>query len=396
MPHVIDTETLNAEGWLSAAQADEIARRSQEAMVALAVNAVLIAGILVATAGLIFWLADPVGVAVVGLGFLVAGIAGLIWGKPDFRMLGNASAVIGAGMLIGGLGVELLEKHRFVADPIMLVTGAGVAVLAVLTVLKGPAKTRFAAGSILLMGLAMHLTGLGLAVEDAGDWWRVPVFLYAALIVGGAGVLLDVRIVTAFAILPLVALLAIGDHYLDLMTVICPPEATLTLILMTVVAWAGFARAGSLSAIRARHAITLATLAVIFANVCFFVGAYFGDGVGQVFLERPFWDATLSKPENDAVFRAYRQGFLFIPEEVFAPLWAIVLAVAAFWGARTNRRGVLNAAMTFGGIHAFGQVFDHFSDEPLAWAIAGLIAIPVAWGMWKLNGVLSERGPAPA
>ena len=76
-------------------------------------------------------------------------------------------------------------------------------------------------------------------------------------------------------------------------------------------------------------------------------------------------------------------------------VWAVLLAVcAAFWTAHANRRGLFNATMTFAAIHAYTQMFESYGDEPLAWAIGGLAAIPLAWGMWRLNQHLAVRAEA--
>ena len=42
-------------------------------------------------------------------------------------------------------------------------------------------------------------------------------------------------------------------------------------------------------------------------------------------------------------------------------------------------------ALTFAGIHAYTQMFESFYDEPLAYVIGGLAAIPLAFGLWRLN-----------
>ncbi|MDC1381806.1 hypothetical protein N8388_02200 [Octadecabacter sp.] len=76
---------------------------------------------------------------------------------------------------------------------------------------------------------------------------------------------------------------------------------------------------------------------------------------------------------------------------MYSIVWAVVLILAAFWSATTNRRGIFNAAMTFGGIQAYTQAFETFYDEPLAYMIGGLAAIPLAWGLWRLNTVFEDR-----
>ena len=85
-----------------------------------------------------------------------------------------------------------------------------------------------------------------------------------------------------------------------------------------------------------------------------------------------------------------------ISEHVYSIVWAILLIAAAFWSANTNRRGIFNAAMTFGGIHAYTQAFETFYDEPLAYVIGGLAAIPLAWGLWRLNDQFEARNALAA
>ena len=74
MPHLVDTNQMLGEGLIDKRLAVEIICRSRAAMTALAVNGVLCAGIIAATFGLIFWLANAAAVAVAGGLFLGIGI----------------------------------------------------------------------------------------------------------------------------------------------------------------------------------------------------------------------------------------------------------------------------------------------------------------------------------
>ena len=232
MPHVVDTDRLLADEIINQAQADEIARRSRETMVALAVNAILCVGIIAATFGLIFWLADAMAVAFAGAIFLALGAWVLQEGSDLYRMLGNAAALVGAGMLIGGAGIELADKFEDIADIAMLISGAVIAVGAGAVFLKGQAKLGFAAGAILLMGLALHLSGLGIAAEAVTGWAKAAVFGYSALLIAGAGLLVNVRAVTALAIVPFAQMLDTGTAYFHAAYVFYSPEATLTILQM--------------------------------------------------------------------------------------------------------------------------------------------------------------------
>ena len=391
MQHVVDTGKLVAEEWLTPEQAAEIARRSRETMVALAVNAILCAGIVAATLGLSFWLADAMAVSAAGAIFLAIGAFVLLQGSNLYRMLGNASAMIGAGMLIGGAAIELVDKYRDVADPIMILGGAIVGALALFVHSKRRAQFGFAAGSVLLMGGAMHLIGVALAFEGMSGFAPIIINGYAALLLVAAGVLLNVRLVTALAIVPFAQMLDTGTDYFHATYVFYSSEPTLTVLQMAALIGLCVWASTRLSDRFGRHAGILAIMAAVVGNLAFLVGSLWGDHVGASLFETPAWDSTLSYGENMTAITIFRAQFFEISENVFSVVWAVLLAGAAFWAAHANRRGLFNAAMTFGAIHAYTQAFETMSDQPLAYAIGGLAAIPLAWGMWRLNLAIAAR-----
>lgn len=391
MPHVVDTARLLEDDIINAGQADEIARRSRETMVAFAVNSVLCGGIIAATFGLVFWLADAMAVAVAGGVFLVAGLWGLLNGSEMYRMLGNAAALIGAGMLIAGGGIELVASYKEIAEPVMMIGGAIIAGLALWGFARGAPKLGFATGAILLMGVALHLTGVSMTFQYAMDWTKVAVFGYAAVVIFGAGALVDVRAVTALAIVPFAQMLDTGTAYFHAAYFFYSPESTLTILQMAaligVCVWASL----KVSERYGRHAGILAIMAAVVGSLAFLVGSLWGDSVGSTLFDGPVYNSDMTFEEWRAEVAAYEAQFLQISEHVFTIVWAVILAASAFWAAHANRRGLFNAAMTFGGIHAYTQVFETMGDEPLVWALGGLAAIPLAWGMWRLNQHMSLR-----
>lgn len=392
MPHVVDTNQLVAENILTEAQAAEIARRSRETMVSLVVNAVLCIGIVAATLGLVFWLADALSVAVAGAVFVGAGALVLTRGGHLYRMLGNAAALVGAGMLVAGGGIELVDKLRDTAGWIMLVLGAGLAAGAYV-VFDRTTVLRFASGSVLLMGVALHLWGLGLAAEGLTGLPRAALLGYAAALIAGTGWLLDVRFVTALAIVPFAQMLDTGTGYFHAAYFFYSPEPTLTILQMAALIGAGVWVMSHASDRVGRHAGILAIMAAVVGNLAFLVGSLWGDVVGaHLFSGRPTWQNGMDWSDYHAAVEAWEAQFVHISEHVFTVAWAILLAAGAFWAAHANRRGLFNAAMTFAVIHAYTQLFETMSDEPLAWALGGLAAIPLAWGMWRLNAWLATRG----
>ncbi len=127
-------------------------------------------------------------------------------------------------------------------------------------------------------------------------------------------------------------------------------------------------------------------MAAVVGNLAFLVASLWGDTVGLSFYATRGmdWEAR----------QALEATLHHISEHVFSAVWLILLAAAAFWAAHKHQRGLFNAAMTFGGIHVYTQVFETMGDEPMVWALAGLSAIPAAWGMWWLNRHFAPPDPA--
>ena len=392
MLYVADTDRLLAEGVLTRAQVAVIRAQARETMMRLAVGTLLTGGIVAATLGLIVWLGEPLPVATIGAATLAGGLWALARGGETRRFFGNAAVLIGAGLLLGGAGVELLNRHEAVAGPVMLALGAAVAGAFALGHARGGPHLRFACGAVLLMGVAMHLTGLGLTAARDG-WSGVPMTvasLYAAGVLAVAGAATDVRLVTALAIVPFAQALSTGTAYWHATYAFFSPEPTLSILQMTALIAAGLWAAQALPGRWGRHGGVLAIMAAVVANLCALVGSLWGDWVGQTMWGpgASWWRQRDVYPDTEAfqaAVDAYRATALHIPEGVYAVLWALVLAAAVVWTARTGRRGLFNTAITFAAIHAYTQAFESFHDEPLAYVLGGLIAIPLAWGLWRLD-----------
>jgi len=391
MTHVVDTDRLVDEGILTPDQGAEIARRSRETMMALAINTILCAGTIAATFGLIFWLADALAVSVAGGIFLLVGFWVLLAGSDLNRMLGNAAALVGAGMLIGGAGLELVDKFPDVAESVMLIAGAGIAIGAWFVFEKGLPKLGFAAGAILLMGVALHLSGAQIAFENAVGWIKATAFGYASVVIALAGIATHVRAVTALAILPFAQILETGTGYFHAAYVFYSTEPTLTILQMAILVGFCLWTARRVSAHMGTHLDILAIMAVIVGNLAFWVGSLWGDTLFLSFADGPIREQGMDWSEFQKLREAYEAQFVHLSEHVFTVVWALILATGAFWAAHANKRGVFNAVMTFAGIHAYTQMFESYDDEPLAWAIGGLAAIPLAWGLWRFNQYLTNR-----
>ena len=366
MRAIADTERLVEDGIITSKQAMNIETRSREAIVYLAINTILCAGIIAAISGLIAWLGTPLSVGIFGLPALVLGVLILGYGNAMYRMFGNASALIGAGMLIAGASLELMDEYGNLAGPAMVFGGLFITAATFWYLRIGHQAIRFVSGVILLMGLTAHLVGIAFVLKNneiSGALISL-FFLYSTAVIIGAGLMTDVRLVTALAIVPFAQVLDTGTFYFGAY-VFYSPESTLSIIqmilLIAVCAWISSPRLER----RTRHARILANMAFIIANLCALVGSLRGDFVGET-----VWGSEIS---------------LYLSEGIYSVVWAVALLLIIFWAANNAQRGLFNAAITSGGIHAYTQFFVSFWDAPLAYVIGGFAAVPLAWSMWRLN-----------
>lgn len=388
MYYVAETDQLIADGVIDHAQGEEIKARARAAMVALCVNTLLIGGIVAATFGLVFYLADALSVAICGGLFLGGGLLILRYGAVLYRMFGNASAVIGAGMLIAGSGIEIADNLPDTSGPWLWLIGAGIGGLFLWRFRLGLPQLRFAYGAALLMAVMLHLTGLYLTTEqwDLQGWSMPLAHFYAFAVIVALGRVTDIRLITALAIVPFAQMLDTSTAYRSGIYIFYSHESTLSILqmglLIAVCLWIG-SKGGRKTQ---RQAGVLAILAFVVANLCALVGSLSGDVVGQ-YLWGPghWWTFDGSWEEQRAAINAFRETTLVISEGVYSILWAAALAALVIWAALKNQRGLFNTGVTFAGIHAYTQMFESFYDEPLAYVIGGLVAIPLAFGLWRLN-----------
>jgi len=277
--------------------------------------------------------------------------------------------------------------------------GGAIAGIAALAFRKGPDGLAFSIGSLGLMGVALHLAGLIYLITEvtSGGAINVAAALYATTLIVAAGVFTNVRAVTALAIVPFAQALETGTAYWHAAYVFYSPESTLTILQMSVLIGA------CLWAIRrfperiARHAGILSIMAAVVGSLAFLVGTLWGDYVGITFFRNaaPVYGDYADFAAYQRARDLYESGFFHINEHIYSVAFAIVLIAGAWFAAALNRRGLFNAAVTFLGIHAYTQMFESFSDEPMVYALGGLAAIPLAWGLWRLNTRMFAHESAP-
>jgi hypothetical protein len=244
-------------------------------------------------------------------------------------------------------------------------------------------------GWIVLLGAGVHVLGILTTESELGLEWLALLYAGAAAIACGA--ILDVRIVTAAAMVPLAAALSSRMFYTHASYGVAIYEATLTILQMSLIAALALVVSLRFAERLARHARILGQLALIWVNMAFWIGSLWGDVVG-LYLWGPRWEAVTAGLEGRSRYDAWRAAVdafeaqaLVIPANAFAAVWALGILAIGAWGALTARRAVLNIAVTFGAIHFYTQYFERLETTPEAIIIAGVIAILAAWALWAFN-----------
>jgi hypothetical protein len=100
---------------------------------------------------------------------------------------------------------------------------------------------------------------------------------------------------------------------------------------------------------------------------------------------------TMSPPystEAREMLRAWKAKAFFISRDVFSIVWALALGAVGAWGAMHGRRGAVNMAATFAGIHFYTQWFERLRATPEMVIAAGVIAVAFAFG---LGGTINDK-----
>lgn len=392
MEYLANTDELMRDGVLTPEQAHEIQLRSRETMMRLTINVILVGGVIAATLGLIFWLSDPLTVAVAGFAMLIAGTVVLLRRSERLRLFGNAAALIGAGMLIGGIAIELITRLGQGAAGYYFAFGGLGIVMAGYVFCRCGEWMKFLTGALVLMSAVLHIAGLIMFEPDG--IWATMAYGYSAALIFGLGALVDIRLVSALAIIPLAQMLDTSTFYVHAAYVFYSPEPALSILQMAVVIALCLWAMSRFEPRIGRHFGVLMMLAFVVMNLCFLVGSLWGDTVGDT-----IWGVSpysLSDYPDYESYEAAHEAFLAtaytISAGAFAIAWALALAIVAIWAAMNTLRGPLNAALTFATIHAYTQAFETFGAEPLVFAIGGLAAVPVAWGLMQVNAWMKARG----
>ncbi len=388
---LVDVDGLVRDGVIGPEQAEEMRQRARTRLVALVVEVLLVIGVAAVVGGTSFLLDDAGAIAVFGAVVTVAALVALRALGPAAALVGNAAAAIGVAMLVIGGGLRLDELAGAGA---VAAFGLAVGLLGVALLLRGGPQLRFAAAVMILAGTLAHLFGLLALEPDAA--WAPLVLLYAGALLVAVGAAVDLRPATFLAGLSLALVPGARGLFSPGSGGGLLVEPALTILFLSAVGCGAYLWALRAAPRWARHASTLALSCFLGINLAFWAGSIWGDVIG-LHLWGPRWEVWAEGGGSDGweAWRAAQAAFearaLVLPAWVFSVGWAVLIVAVGIRAALGLRRETVNMAATFGALHAFTQYFRLIEATPGAIALAGLIAIAAAAGLWRLNRALPGR-----
>ena len=169
-------------------------------------------------------------------------------------------------------------------------------------------------------------------------------------------------------------------------------ESTVTIAVFGLLgALASYLSMRGLKETYARLARLFALMALLWVNFGFWVGSLWGDYPLEAWMAPDVMSPPYSADAWNAL-GAWKARALFISRDVFSIVWALALAAVGTWGTMHSRRGTVNMAATFGGIHFYTQWFERLRATPEMVIAAGILAVAVAFALWRYN---QQQSPAP-
>jgi iron complex transport system permease protein len=291
--------------------------------------------------------------------------------KHDTGSLG-INILIGFGVIAVAAGAVTLLLTIFEFKPLpVVIFGAAILALGVALTLTRNASTELIAQILTVIG-ALSFAGALMVYDDASLRSAIAI----TLIFGVSAVVARSSLLMGLAVLALGSCLGARTGYSHAMYSLAIQEPTLTIVVFSGLALAAYLVSQRLKADYERLAITAARVSVLLVNFGFWIGSLWGD---RLMLGR-----TLFSPESIPSGSVWRTA-VAIPASVFTIGWAIALLAVGIWGARENRRWVVNVAAVFGGIHFYTQWFSILGANALSVLGGGILILVTAMALYRYN-----------
>jgi len=288
-------------------------------------------------------LAAP-GTSALGINILIGfGVVAVAAGAVALAPLPSTAAALGAAIFVGGL---LITLGRSVQWSLL--------------------------GQICLIVGALMFTGgvVALGEGSLASLLIVTVALFCGAVAARSSLLM------AGAVLSLAACFGARTGYSHATYMLVVYEPTVTVVVFAALALAAYQVSRRVAAGYERIAIAAARTAVLLVNFGFWIGSLWGDPLR---LPRALASGDLS------ILDQRIGGEPVIPAFAFSIVWALALLAVAVWGARVNRRWVVNIAAVFGAIHFYTQWFERLGANAGSVLLGGLLMLGFGFGLWTFN-----------
>jgi hypothetical protein len=334
MKLLVDVAKLEADGTITPQQAVQIRRAAAADTGTLAINVIATVGAFAVVAGLLAMRPSSVQVVLIGLGLTLAGVLIRKYRQTQFGFLGSSLIVIGAVLLAAGLILKCSD-------------------------------------------VAPHASSFLFTCPTTAKWYgHMVMFLIAAAWLLAVGAAAQNGLLVVLSVFALAGALGSSTGYWHASYGLLVRESTVTIIVFGLLgALASYLSIQVLREPYARLAQLFALMALLWVNFGFWVGSLWGDYPLEA------WTAP------DVISPPYRTEAwaLFISRDVFSVVWALALAGIGVWAAMHSRRGAVNMAATFGGIHFYTQWFERLRATPEMVIAAGAVAVAIAFALWRYN-----------
>jgi len=292
--------------------------------------------------------------------------------KHDTGSLG-INILIGFGVIAVAGGAVTLLLAMFDAKPLpVVIFGAALLALGIALTLTRQASTELIAQILTVIG-ALSFAGALMVYDQVSLRASIAI----TVIFAGAALVARSSLLTGLAVLSLAACLGAHTRYSHAMYSLAIYEPTLTIIVFSGLALAAYLISQRLKADYERLAITAARVSVLLVNFGFWIGSLWGD---RLMLGRKLFDPG-SLPATGSIWGTP----VVIPDYVFTIGWALALLAVGIWGARENRRWVVNVAAVFGGIHFYTQWFAILGANAISVLGGGILILICAMALYRYN-----------
>jgi iron complex transport system permease protein len=319
-----------------------------------------------------------------------------LWGELIMKITLDLSKLVEEGKLSPAEAERLkaLAKHETGSLGINILIGFGV-----VSVASGVGALVPTAITALVIGGALFATGLALILRRAEAWDLLAqiCLVIGALTLAGAVLYLDdgslraaiavtlglavsaviarSSLLAALAVMSLAGCFGASTGYMHAMYSLSIQEPAVTIVVFSALALSTYLISKRVKADYERIALIAARTSVFMVNFGFWIGSLWGDRLRLL----------RSMGPGDSTPAAATKLSVVIPPYVFSIGWALALIAVGVWGARENRRWVVNIAAVFGAIHFYTQWFEKLGANAFTVLIGGLIMLAIAITLWKFN-----------